>query len=142
MNFISPCHYNYLDSQKSLASLTLDICRTYKILAVLWCRHHWIAWYIKKDGSPDSDLDFLWSSGQSRKGVGAARVSALNHCSNAKWSRVAKWVNILLDYFQSSGLLWRTYSVHTRKMTMYKDIYLTRFLGSLPNRLCDRLPSW
>jgi len=42
-------------------------------------------------------MDFLWPCGQSQKGVGGARVFALNHCSIAKWSRVAKWVNIILD---------------------------------------------
>jgi hypothetical protein len=70
----------------------------------LWCRHQWKAWsrsvdpkILKRGGCPDSDLDFLGPSGQSGKGVGGARVCALNYCSIAKWSEVAKWVNILLD---------------------------------------------
>ena len=33
--------------------------------------------------------------------VGGARVCALNHCSIAKWSRVAKLVNILQDIYVS-----------------------------------------
>jgi hypothetical protein len=37
--------------------------------------------------------------GQSEKGVGGARVCALDHCNIAKWSRVAKCVNILQDNF-------------------------------------------
>jgi len=48
-------------------------------------------------GSPDSDMNLLWPSSQSGKGVGGAIVCALNHCSIAKWNRVAKWVNILPD---------------------------------------------
>jgi len=31
----------------------------------------------RRGGSQDSDLDFLWPSGQSGKGVGGARVCAL-----------------------------------------------------------------
>ncbi len=41
----------------------------------LWWRHQWIAWsrsvdpkILKGGGSPDSDQDFLWPSGQSGKG--------------------------------------------------------------------------
>jgi hypothetical protein len=37
---------------------------------------------IKRGGRPDSDLNFLWSSGQSGKGV--------------EWSRVAKWTNNII----------------------------------------------
>jgi hypothetical protein len=66
-----------------------------KIQTVLWCTHQLISWNIKRGGS--RDLDFLWLSGESGKGVGGARVCALNHCNIAKWSRVAKCVNILQD---------------------------------------------
>ncbi len=69
----------------------------------LWCRHQWIALsrsvdskILKRGGSPNSDLDFLWRSGLSGKVVRGERVCALNYCSIAKWSRVAKGVNILL----------------------------------------------
>jgi len=51
---------------------------------------------MKRGGSPDSDLDFLWPSIQSGKGVGGARIGALNYCTLAKWSGFVKWVNILL----------------------------------------------
>jgi hypothetical protein len=39
---------------------------------------------LKRGGSPDSDLDFLYPSGQSGKGVDGAIVCALNHCNIAK----------------------------------------------------------
>ncbi len=96
-----PSNYNYLASQKCLASKTLDICRHRK------CKQFF-------DVDINEYLDILkgvgaqiviWTCG---KGVGGARVCALNHCSIAKCSKVAKWVNMLqnkshLNYFKYIG---------------------------------------
>ncbi len=77
---------------------------------------------------------FLRPSGQSGKGVGGARVCALNYCSIAKWSRVAKWVNILLD-----KSIW--YLPDTLRQSLLKNT-LTYFVAAFDAIICFNTLQW
>ncbi len=83
---------------------------------------------LKRGGTPD-DLNFLWPSGQSGRGHwGGVRVVLFNNCSVAKWSRVAKWVNIILDTND------RTTNKHNSKIS-YNNFYWLRIFAPMIHSL-------
>ncbi len=55
---------------------------------------------IKRDGSPDSNLNFYDQVVRVEKKDGWSKsLCSFIHCHIATWSRVAKWVNILQDRY-------------------------------------------